>query len=216
VEDPVTHQERKIQGGAAVTAFLQQQNVTSSNVLSVDLYFISSKTSKKVTTIVKHPAHLARRSTIESMMLDDLVDWMRYSGVKSDDELLTPRYNTQNRRKVVIRKDIRTAIITAVQSMGLPRELFSNKSLRSGFSSHVIANGMGEAEMKRGGGWTENSTVPNNHYTHQMRDRGALALTTSGKGTQCLNVHDIKRMLPAAAEELDSGDANLGGTRSCC
>jgi hypothetical protein len=84
--------------------------------------------------------------------------------------------------------------------MGLPPNNFSNKSLRSGFSSHVIANGMGDDEMKRGGGWTMNSQVPNNHYNHQMRDRGALALATSGTGVQSLGISDIRRMLPIVAE----------------
>ena len=98
--------------------------------------------------------------------------------------------------------------------MGLPPANFSNKSLRSGFSSHVIANGMGECEMKRGGGWTENSQVPNNHYTHQMRDRGALALATSGSGVQSLGIADIKRMLPVVTEEKVSGLGLLGGTDS--
>ena len=70
--------------------------------------------------------------------------------------------------------------------------------------------------MKRGGGWTEISGVPSNHYTHAMRDRGALAIASSSTGEQCLRLSDIKRMLPAAAEELASGDAHLGGTNFCC
>jgi hypothetical protein len=64
--------------------------------------------------------------------------------------------------------------------------------------------------MKRERGWTKNSGVLSNHYTHAMRDRGALALATSNTGEQFLGLSDIKRMLPAAAEELASGDAHLG------
>ena len=94
--------------------------------------------------------------------------------------------------------------------MDLPPENFSNKSLRSGFSSHVIANGMEECEMKRGGGWTENSQFPNNQYTHQMRDTGALALATSGTGVQSLGISGIKRMLPVVTEEKVSGSGLLG------
>lgn len=152
-------------------------------ILSCDLYFLSSKTSGKVTSVVRHSKHLARRSTIENTVLNDLIQWMLHSGVKCDDELLS-RYSSAGRKKTVIRKDVRTAIKAKVIEMGLPLENFSNKSLRSGFSSHVIANGMGEYEMIIGGGWTENSEVPKHHYTHQMRDRGALALATSETGAQ--------------------------------
>ena len=76
-------------------------------------------------------------------------------GVKCDDELLS-KYSSSGKKKTVIRKDVRKAIKNAAVEIGLPPENFSNKSLRSGFRFHVIANGRGECEMKRGGGWTEN------------------------------------------------------------
>ena len=211
--DPMTSAERRIEGGPAVAQFLNQPGVTEANILSCDLYFLSSKTSGKVKSVVRHPKHLARRSTIEDTVLNDLIQWMLHSGVQCDDELLS-RYSTAGRKKTVIRKDVKTAIKSTVAEMGLPAENFSNKSLRSGFSSHVIANGMGECEMKRGGGWTENSQVPSNHYTHQMRDRGALALATSGTGVLSLGMSEIKRMLPVVTEEKVSGSVMLGGTDS--
>jgi hypothetical protein len=211
--DPATSTERRIEGGPEVAIFLKQQSVTAANILSVDLYFLSSKTSGKVTSVVRHPKHLARRSAIEEIVLDDLLQWMLNSGVKGEDELLS-RYCSKDRKKTVIRKDVRSAIKNTVLEMGLPPKNFSNKSLRSGFSSHVIANGMGNDEMKRGGGWTVNSQVPNNHYTHQMRDRGALALATSGTGVQSLGVPDIRRMVPLVTEKKVSGSGMLGGTDS--
>ena len=155
----------------------------------------------------KHPKDLVRRSEI---VLDNLIQWMLHSGVKCDDEFLST-YSIEGKKKTVIRKDVRTAIKDTVIEMGLPLAKFSNKSLHSGFISHVIANGMGECEMKRGGGWTENSQVPSNHYIHQMRDRGALALATSG--VQSLGITDIKRMLPVVTEEKVSGLGLLGGNR---
>lgn len=165
------------------------------NILSVDLYYLSSKTSGKVKSVVRHPKHMARRSAIEEIVLNDLLQWMLHSGVKCDDELLS-RYCSKDRKKTVIRKDVRNAIKDTELQMGLPPANFPNKSLRSGFSSHVIANGIGNDEMKRGGGWTVSSQVPNNHYTHQMRDRGALALATSETGGQSLRLPEIRRMMP--------------------
>jgi hypothetical protein len=207
--DPATSAEIKIEGGPGVAKFLKQPSVTAENIVSVDLYYLSSKTSGKVKSVVRHPKHLARRSAIEEIVLNDLLD----SGVKSKDELLS-RYCRKDRKKTVIRKDVRTAIKDTVLQMGLPPDNFSNKSLRSGFSPHVIANGMGNDEMKRGGGWTVNSQVPNNHYTHQMRGRGALALATSGTGVQSLGVPDIRRMVPLVTEKKVSGSGMLGGTDS--
>ena len=211
--DPVTRSERRIEGGPLIAQFLMQHGVTKENILSVDLYYLSSKTSGKVKSVVRHPKYLARRSEIEEIVLTDLLYWMQNSRVKSDDELLS-RYCSKDRKKTVIRKDVRTAIKNTVIDMGLPPNNFSNKSLRSGFSSHVIANGMGDDEMKRGGGWAMNSQVPNNHYNHQMRDRGALALATSGTGVQSLGISDIRRMLPIVAEKKVSGFRMLGGTDS--
>ena len=210
--DLATSIEKRIEGGPVLAQFLKQPNVTMENILSVDLYYLSSKTSGKVKSVVRHPKHLARRSAIEEIVLNDLLQWMLHSGVKCDDELLS-RYCSKDRKKTVIRKDVRNAIKDTVLQMGLPPANFSNKSLRSGFSSHVIANGMGNDEMKRGGGWTVSSQVPNN-YTHQMRDRGALALATSETGGQSLGLPEIRRMLPLLTEKKVSALRMLGGTDS--
>ena len=155
--DPATAIERRIEGGPELAQFLKQPNVTMAKILSVDLYYLSSKTSGKVKSVVRHPKHLARRSAIEEIVLNDLLQWMLHSGVQCDDELLS-RYCSKGRKKTVIRKDVRNAIKDTVLQMGLPRANFSNKSLRSGFSSHVIANGMGTDEMKRGGGLVDKLT----------------------------------------------------------
>ena len=211
--DPATSTEIRIEGGLELAKFLEQPQVTTENIVSVDLYYLSSKTSRKVKSVVRHPKHLARRSAVEEIVLNDLLHWILHSGVKGDDELLS-RYCDKGRKKTVIRKDVRYAIKDTVLEMGLPPNSFSNKSLRSGFSSHVIANGMGDDEMKRGGGWTATSQVPNNHYTHQMRDRGALALATSETGCQSLGMPEIRRMLPLVTEKKVSALGVLGGTDS--
>ena len=98
-------------------------------------------------------------------------------------KLLT-RYSVTGSRKVVIRKDVRTAIKLAVSGAGLPAKNFSTKSLRSGFGTHVTANGMGADEMKARGGWVKRSGVPESHYIRRMHSRGALALPISESGTQ--------------------------------
>jgi hypothetical protein len=71
--DPATSAEIKIEGGPGVAKFLKQPSVTAENIVSVDLYYLSSKTSGKVKSVVRHPKHLARRSAIEEIVLNDLL-----------------------------------------------------------------------------------------------------------------------------------------------
>lgn len=79
---------------------------------------------------------------------------------------------------------------------GLPAKNFSTKSLKSGFGTHVTANGMGVDEMKARGGWVKISGVPESHYIRHIHSRGALALPVSESGTQLHGIDEIRRMLP--------------------
>jgi hypothetical protein len=142
---------------------------------SVDMMFITSKIHRKVKSYVENPKVIERRTDEESMVLNDLAEWFKHSSVQEGDELLTG-YSVEGGRKVVIRKDVRYAIKNAVSRMGLPKEHFSTKSLRSGFSKHASANGMTGAEVYRRGGWVEGSTVPKQFYTRQMQSRGAVCI----------------------------------------
>jgi hypothetical protein len=200
VIDPQTNEEKRLKGGPLTTAFLERQDVPLSAVSSVDMTYVTSKTSRKVKSLVNNPKTISRRTAVESMVLDDLLSWFLHSRVQEGDELLT-RYSNTGSRKVVIRKDVRTAIKLAVQGAGLPPRNFSTKSLRSGFGTHVTANGMGSDEMKSRGGWVKDSTVPDNHYVRRMHNRGALALAASSSGDQMHGVEEIARMLPSASND---------------
>ena len=180
------------------TAFLKRQDVTLNAIRSVDMTYVTSKTSRKVKSLINNPKTISRRTEVESTVLDDLLLWFLHSRVQEADELLT-RYSDTGSRKVVIRKDVRTAIKLAVEGAGLPSKNFSTKSLRLGFGTHVIANGMGSDEMKSRGGWVKDSTVPDSHYVRRMHNRGALALATSESGVQMHGVEEVTRMLPSAS-----------------
>ena len=118
-------------------------------VTAVDMLYVTSKTSRKVQSLIKNPKTLSKRTEVESMVLDDLLLWFLHSHVQEMDEPLT-RYSCTGSRKIAIRKDVRHAIKLAVSGAGLPSKNFSTKSLRSGFGTHVMANG----ENKRGMGTT--------------------------------------------------------------
>ena len=202
VTDPKTNEEGRLKGGPITTAFLRRQDVTLNAVSSVDMKYVTSKTSRKVKSSVDNPKTLSRRTEVESTVLDDLLLWFLHSQVQEADELLT-RYSVTGSRKVVIRKDVRKAIKSAVEGAGLPPLNFSTKSLRSGFGTHVTANGMGSDEMKSRGGWVKNSTVPDSHYVRRMHNRGALALATSDSGVQMHGVEEVTRMVPSASNGGD-------------
>jgi hypothetical protein len=142
-------------------------------------------------------------------VLDDLCLWVVHSKVQETDELLT-RYSDKGGRKVVIRKDVRNAIKSAVENFGLPTNHFSTKSLRSSFGTHAMANGMGIEEMKVRGGWVKDSDVPERFYVRNMNSRGALALSCLATGTQRHGLKEIQRMLPVETARLGE-DHDLGG-----
>ena len=195
MKDPNSNEEKRLKGGPTIAKFLQRLDVNLHMVSSVDMTYVTSKTSKKVKSLVDNQKTIARRTEVESMVLDDLLSWFIHSQVQEEDELLT-RYSSTGSRKVVIRKDVRTAIKQAVSGAGLPAKNFSTKSLRSGFGTHVTANGMGADEMKARGGWVKSSGVPESHYIRRMHSRGALALPISESGTQFHGIDEIVRMLP--------------------
>lgn len=202
VKDPQTTEVIRLKGGSTITNFLKRGDVTLDMVSEVDMIYVTSKTSRKVKSLIENPKTLSRRTDVESMVLDDLLQWFIYSQVQEEDELLT-RYSSTGSRKVVIRKDVRKAIKLAVGGAGLPPKNFSTKSLRSGFGTHVTANGMDASEMKSRGGWVATSSVPDTHYVRHMHSRGALALSTSGSGVQMHGVSEITRMLPPNSKSTD-------------
>ena len=196
VVDPLTKTEQRLKGGERMANYLARPDVENNMVQSVDMLYVTSKTSGKVKSLVENPKTIGRNSEIESIVLDDLLTWILYSKVQEDDELLT-RYSATGSRKVVIRKDVRNAIKEAVSGMGLPPKHFSTKSLRSGFGTHAVANGMDMEDMKVRGGWVKDSDVPVKYYIRSMNSKGALAMSSSSSGIQRHGVSEIQRMLPA-------------------
>ena len=109
VKDPETGLETRLKGGPAMTTFLKRKDVTLDMVYSVDMIYVTSKTSRKVKLIITNPRTLSRRTEIGSMVLNDLLLWFIYSQVQEADELLT-RYSSTGSRKAAIKKNVRKAI----------------------------------------------------------------------------------------------------------
>jgi hypothetical protein len=72
----------RIKGGAAMTNFLKRTDVALNMVYSADMIYITSKTSRKVKSMVENPRTLSRRTDVEGMVMNDLLFFLQ-------DELLT-------------------------------------------------------------------------------------------------------------------------------
>ena len=182
----VAGERRQYLAGITLAQYLCEQAGRSDTVQSVTMRYATHKTQKQLTQV---PKFIARRTDLESQVLDDLCAWVMHSGVRQTDELLT-RYAP--RRKVVIRKDVANAIKDTAESFGLPRVNFSTRSLRSGYGTHAAAHGVPKTQLNQRGGWKENSTIPEQHYVVPIVNVGALA---TGDG-HSFTVENVRRLAP--------------------
>ena len=107
--------------------------------------------------------------------MDDLVDWLLFSGTGDDDELLTRRLGPKKRS--ITRKDFVSAMKAAASWVGLDPGRYSSKSLRGGFATAAAAAGMPSDELNLRGGWAQGSRVPGTFYTtHLGHSRGGMAI----------------------------------------
>jgi hypothetical protein len=146
-----------------------------SRPVMADLEFITSKTSRGQTVKTLDIKTLGRRSEMESLVLDDLCEWVLRSGVLATDPLLTRYSIPESRRKVITRKEISTAIKESAARLNVSELMFSSKSLRKGYASHCSKVGVSQEERNIRGGWTRNSRVPETNYMSSIGTQGALA-----------------------------------------
>lgn len=62
VKDPKSNEEDRLKGGPDMTKFLQRLDVDLSMVSSVDMTYVTSKTSRKVKSLVDNQKTLSRRT----------------------------------------------------------------------------------------------------------------------------------------------------------
>jgi hypothetical protein len=194
-----------------MAAFLSREDVSLSDVVLVDVHYITFKTVRKKRVIVQVPRTVERRSVAESGLLDDICEWVRYSGVQSTDEFLT-RYCPSrpfpdvSRRKVLVRKDVANMVKDVGEHFQLPRKNVSTKSLRSGFATMAAVHEVSKRERNEQGGWSKRSMVADRHYAKPMHNRGGFALmgrpSAQGGG---VGIPELQRMLPAEETAEVSG-----------
>jgi hypothetical protein len=129
---------------------------------------------------------IARRTTAESTLLDDLAVYFVNSGVQEEDELFTrypgPAESHVNggiySRKSLTRKEYKAGLAWAAVNAGLPPGSLQSSSVRSGCAEIARATGATDEELRHGR-WGSKSSVPERHYLSTLDE---LSFGTDGSG----------------------------------
>jgi hypothetical protein len=152
-------------------------------VISACLNFITTKTSPVI------GLQLRRSDGKEGNILSALLLWIRASGVRNKDPLLT-RYIITRRgwtRYVLRRKDYAELLKMAASEVGLPVARYSYKSLRVGVAS---LSGMGGEQKDRICGWKAGSGVRQSHYDHRPAT-GRAEFEDNSEATQTITLGSL-------------------------
>jgi len=186
-------------GGEEIRDFLGCNTKGQSDAVEfVELVFLTSKTVRKVVTNVVNVKKVGRSTPEETILLQDLCEWMVHAKPKVDDEI-TCRYAQREQgkaridRKVITAAEVNWAIKALAVYLKLPPEMFSSRSLRSGLASHLTAQGVSTEVRNHIGNWTEKSRVVDNHYAHKAASGGAFAGDLEGPGVW--SMEEVKHMV---------------------
>ena len=189
----------RFRGGEAVRGELEEGYPESiKRVSCVDVSIVTTKITNK-SSAGRVVNRIGRGNAFESAAVDDICAFQVLSRVKSTDKFCT-RYAPTNRgklsRKTVINKDLSNAIKDAAESLGLPRIIFSPKSLTSGYATYQVECGVTWEAMTSRGGWSKTSSVPRRHYIFENA-RGPLCTAVDSQGVvQGLGLEGLKGFLP--------------------
>ena len=131
----------------------------------------------------------------ESQFLDELVAWLRLSGVRTVDRLFT-RYSRGDGGKET-RKELTGRMIR--DGMGLDPDYFSSHSLRKGATAHMMSLGVPDAAVKDRGNYAQGSDVMNRTYDYSFGGHGPLAANSLRTGDR-LSLKYVKQYVPQAWE----------------
>jgi hypothetical protein len=115
---------------------------------------------------------LARRSSHEGTVLDDLSWWCLRSGVESGEDLFTRhRPAGDPNRKCSVKGLTRSMFVTGIRwsavYFGLPPNAFFSKSTRKGTATALKVAGKGPADIRRGR-WSPRSFTPDRVYIARL------------------------------------------------
>ena len=218
----IDDQKIAVHGGEPLRNLLGGDLLKIGKVSDCELTYLTSKSggSKQI---------LGRSTSCESRVLDDICEWVMFSGVLEADELTTryPPANPSGRsgRKVLTKKEFQSVFRWKEDNIGLPTQSLSAKSVRIGYATHAAMDGMSRKEINEGGGWSERSIVSRKYYTAKGCDTRTTESRElpSGKplGGWCRvgndgSIQDVinlgKGITKARLDLATLRDANVGGS----
>ena len=170
--------------------FLKQWSI--SDVVQINLNFLTNKTTSSTQTLVaSKPCCLLRRTTLESQLVNDIVEWIINSQVNEEDELLCRYWN--GKRKVVTRKSVANSLKFIGSLNQLPTHRINTRSLRKGFASNGSVNGaLNQQMLCERGGWKIGSKTIVKHYVTEFKNHGLLSVSGSA---DAVSINDLKRLV---------------------
>ena len=187
---------QRLRGGEEIRAFLiVDLKLRLGRVQSVDFRVLTGKMQASG-SFARDTKSIGRGSAFETLLLEDLAEWMVISNVKGTDEFVARYAPVTGTRRVVTRKDLSKAVKAAGEKFGFPASKFAAKSLRSGFATHMTSSGISREDMVARGGWSLKSRVPEQHYINSF-SRGAYGAAYDTEGNVAgLGASGVWRMMP--------------------
>ena len=139
---------------------------------------------------------LARNSSFESTVVDDMVQWAKLAKLQKGDPFCS-RWKNGKRKKLTRRMMNDTLKQMATEAgLGEHTVAFHSHSLRVGGAASMIASGETRDVVKRIGGWSDNSSADRLYHRNSCHDRGALSVSDAQMKT--LSADDVRRLVPPA------------------
>ena len=141
------------------------------------------------------PKIIGRRSVEESVLLDDLMEFMVHSRSTGRDELFS--FRCEGSAHVKLRsKEVREALKDVCDENDLDPDYFSSHSLRKGTITEMRSLGASEDDRRDRGNYAPNSQVMNITYDYGA---GIGPLASNGLvGGHKPTIEDLRRLIPPA------------------
>ena len=194
--DPVTINNEAVQAIRGGTSWFRSY-VKVDNVEECCVKGITHKTG-----LIRAGKRIQRRTVEEEELLEDLVEWVTYSGSGPEDPLFS-RYTQfpgkPRMLKACTGKMVAKVIKEFVEKAGLSPREYAFHSLRKGCITQLNAFGVELEEANARGNYARTSVMVQTVYNQNDTGRGPSAASGSGVGRR-MGVEDAQKQMGAAYE----------------
>ena len=148
-------------------------NYTLSDVVSIQLSFITQKQSYVNNIVAVQPIIIDRMSTRSSSLIDKLTQWALVNANIEQEEFFTR--NVEGTQKKLLRRDVISAMKLAASSCGINPDRISSHSIRRVYATNLALNENVQGGALTRAGWSVMSQVPIKHYSTPKNLKGGLS-----------------------------------------